>query len=383
MTRLVRPAIAMAWLGAVACSSSEGGAPAASARASASASSRSASPAGGASGGVPSSWRQARFDPPAPEARRARAIAGGRATNCAVLEDGSVWCWGSDQGGELGWDMPLDPKLPFRVVPTHVEGVRGATAVASTNGQVCALVAEGEVMCWGALPATRPTPRERILARRVEGVRGAVALVLDSVAACAVRDDGHVLCWRGVAGAWSPAVEAKGIVTKELRVGYVQPGLPVACLRAEDGAVRCGRYDDGAAANGEPFQGLVALPALTGRAIEVSHDRGVCALTARGALCQTGKDFAELAAATPRPLEGGEDAVAISGPCLLGKDGHVRAPATSQVAAVDLPDVVSASCAWGGCALDRAGAVWCWGSNYGGQNATGDQLASAPAPIKW
>lgn len=369
-------------LGALACSSSRG-APAASARPSSSASSRSASAVDGASGGAPSSWRQARFEPPAPAARRARAIAGGRATNCAVLEDGSVWCWGSDQAGELGWDMPLEAKLPFRVVPTRVEGVQGATAVASTNGQVCAIVANGEVMCWGALPETRPGLRTRVLAQRVEGVRGAVSLVLDSLAACVVRDDGHVLCWRGVAGAFAPATEAKGIVTKELRVGSVQPGLPVACLRGEDGAVRCGRYDDGAVARGEPFQGLVALPSLSGRGFDVSHDRGVCALTERGALCQTGKDLAELVAAPPKALEGGEGAMAISGPCVLGKDGHVRAPATDRTAAVDLPDVTHFSCAWGGCALDKAGGVWCWGSNFMGQNATGDQLPSAPAPIQW
>ena len=72
---------------------------------------------------------------------------GGPSTNdasCAV-RDGALWCWGSGANGRLGNRATTNLS-----VPTEVTGL-GAAARAVAIGWVhtCAIVGDGDVMCWG------------------------------------------------------------------------------------------------------------------------------------------------------------------------------------------------------------------------------------------
>jgi alpha-tubulin suppressor-like RCC1 family protein len=74
-------------------------------------------------------------------------VAGGTAYTCAVTREGTVRCWGSNWGGQLGdgtntsrlTPVPVSPMLPALVV----------TAVATGGGHTCAVTREGAVWCWG------------------------------------------------------------------------------------------------------------------------------------------------------------------------------------------------------------------------------------------
>jgi alpha-tubulin suppressor-like RCC1 family protein len=84
----------------------------------------------------------------------ARAIAAGAVTACAVLEDGSVWCWGANEYGQLGRGAPdpADAGAVPHVDPQAVAGISGAKAVAIGDGHACALVGCGagaQIACWG------------------------------------------------------------------------------------------------------------------------------------------------------------------------------------------------------------------------------------------
>ena len=69
--------------------------------------------------------------------------AGGRHT-CAVLSDGHVKCWGSNEYGDLGIGTNADHFLPV-----DVPGLGNVTAVATGEAHSCA-VSAGSVWCWGA-----------------------------------------------------------------------------------------------------------------------------------------------------------------------------------------------------------------------------------------
>jgi alpha-tubulin suppressor-like RCC1 family protein len=72
-------------------------------------------------------------------------IAVGYAHICVILKsDGSVWCWGGNGAGELG-----DGTTVERAKPVRAGQITGATWIAASVGNTCAVVANGEVYCWG------------------------------------------------------------------------------------------------------------------------------------------------------------------------------------------------------------------------------------------
>jgi alpha-tubulin suppressor-like RCC1 family protein len=79
-----------------------------------------------------------------------RSFAHAMSHGCAALEDGTVRCWGQNFAGQLGngTEEPSD-------TPVVVEGLSGAVAVAvgsldSTIGHSCALLEDGSARCWGS-----------------------------------------------------------------------------------------------------------------------------------------------------------------------------------------------------------------------------------------
>ena len=66
---------------------------------------------------------------------------------CALTEDGSVYCWGRNEFGQLGRSS-AQARLP---VATRVEGLPPASAVALGVRTGCAIAAgDGALWCWGA-----------------------------------------------------------------------------------------------------------------------------------------------------------------------------------------------------------------------------------------
>jgi alpha-tubulin suppressor-like RCC1 family protein len=72
------------------------------------------------------------------------AIAAGSWHTCAIA-GGAVWCWGSDDAGQV--DM-LHPPSPERTLPVQVPGITGAFQITAGMEHTCATTAEG-VVCWG------------------------------------------------------------------------------------------------------------------------------------------------------------------------------------------------------------------------------------------
>jgi len=79
--------------------------------------------------------------------RSAIGVSAGSNYSCAVLDDGSVKCWGSARDGQLGGDSLDDALSPEKFVVVDLK--RKASAVSASDGVSCALLDDGSVKCWG------------------------------------------------------------------------------------------------------------------------------------------------------------------------------------------------------------------------------------------
>ena len=76
-------------------------------------------------------------------------VANGADHSCAILDNGDLKCWGSDQYGQLGdGGTNTDTNAPSS---TAIDLGTGRTAVAiSAGGQhTCAILDNGDLKCWG------------------------------------------------------------------------------------------------------------------------------------------------------------------------------------------------------------------------------------------
>ena len=79
----------------------------------------------------------------------AGAISAGSNFTCATALDGSVWCWGLEDYGEVG--IQPAPEGDSTSTPTEVTGTQGASLIASGVSHTCAATPNGSssVVCWG------------------------------------------------------------------------------------------------------------------------------------------------------------------------------------------------------------------------------------------
>ncbi|MEM9074555.1 MAG: MopE-related protein [Myxococcota bacterium] len=227
-----------------------------------------------------------------------RAITAGAGHTCALLFDGALKCWGSNNFGDLGLedmnhrgDEPgeMGAALPSVDLGT---GRRAILVVADPAGtDTCALLDDGAVKCWGithgelggsGFPMVRgdepgemgdDMPSQRFGAR-VE------ALVVGGEQTCVALDDATVRCWgrnlRGELGIGSTtrvvAANDRGdrLAVTELGTGRravtLTAGIRFTCARLDDDTVKCwGRFHahgDGEDRGDEPGEMGDALPVI-------------------------------------------------------------------------------------------------------------------------
>ncbi len=124
--------------------------------------------------------------------------AAGGSHNCLLFDDDSVWCWGGNQHGQLG-----DGTLMPRNTPVPVSGLGDAAiSIEGGNQNTCAVTSAGSVKCWGNVPGLDyPNgPEDGTVPRVIPGLEsGALSVSLTGDAgggtACAVMADGGVKCW--------------------------------------------------------------------------------------------------------------------------------------------------------------------------------------------
>jgi alpha-tubulin suppressor-like RCC1 family protein len=115
---------------------------------------------------------------------------------CALLKNGTAECWGSNNNGELGTGT-----TNASLTPVKVKGLSTVTALSAggVNGNyTCALLQAGTVKCWGYNgegELGNGTTRAALTPVSVAGLGGAISITTGGRHACAEMKNAVVKCW--------------------------------------------------------------------------------------------------------------------------------------------------------------------------------------------
>ena len=272
------------------------------------------------------------------------AVEAGIAKTCGLATDGRAWCWGTNDGGDLGDGSSRIQNRPVLVAGSHhFSGI-------SAGDQSCGLESNGSAWCWG-MGESRPVLVPGGLHFRTVVTNGEV---------CGVASDSLAYCW-SKPGDTPTVVSSYHFVS--FTAGY-------RCGLLADGSARC--WSQGT--TGAPAGGT--HPPFT-------------RLTAGGAACGLGTDSVAVCWSTYSPdvasrLSLSEKLVTIAGggskTCGLTTSGTAwcweydnnaraiinvaQAPGSNHYVEISTHGEVT-------CGITSSGAAYCWGFNNSGQLGNG------------
>ena len=199
--------------------------------------------------------------------RTAVAISAGGSHTCALLDDGSIACWGSNYYGGLGDGTTTDRHAPTQTASLGVG--RTAVAISAGSAHTCAVLDDGSVACWGlndngqlgdGTTTNRDTPTQTA---SLGAGRTAVAISAGGARTCAVLDDGSVVCWgsnsNGALGDGTTTNRDTPTQTASLGAGRtavaISAGTIHTCATLDDRSIACwgsnshGQLGDGTTTN--------------------------------------------------------------------------------------------------------------------------------------
>jgi alpha-tubulin suppressor-like RCC1 family protein len=266
----------------------------------------------------------------------ATAIRAGAEHTCALLVDGRLACWGSNQYGQLG-----DANASDHLLPTIVPGIADVVDFDTGLIHTCARMASYALYCWGyeqpQYPAIAPTS--------VWGFPAPIATI--DASGCGIDTAGDVYCDQRAPQNRIPAASGIDAVS---RIGG-------GCVLNTQGRVFCG---DGPLneRSGADFFPLIAVDGLPDDIVDVSgrfenspnfgpfHR---CALSASGAVyCWGHNNYGQVGDGTT-----------------IDRPEPVHVPGLSNVVAITSNSYATS------CALLAGGGVKCWGFNSYGQVGDG------------
>jgi alpha-tubulin suppressor-like RCC1 family protein len=306
---------------------------------------------------------------------RFSVISVGSGFTCAVAVGGTAYCWGSGASGQLGQAAPemCSQGVACARSPLAIPG-RAYTTVAAGIRHACALDTAGAAFCWGfsLLGETgSPAMGETVLPPYpVPGSNVFASLVAGDAFTCGLTSAGRALCWGsdnrgelgrtvgvcgGVAGFTSVCSPTPGPVATAGRFTALSASSGHVCGLTPTGAALCwGDNGQGQLGTGTFAQFNAPVTAQNGMAFSAIDASGAatCGTPVGAASVCWGLNLAGKLgvgtrvdlSTTPLPIQGGRHFVSFAG----GAD-YV-------------------------CALDEAGAAYCWGGGRMGQLGSGEML---------
>lgn len=341
-------------------------------------------------------------------------IAAGTQHACAVLDDGSVWCWGANTAGQLG-----DGTVLRRSTPAAVPLPWRAKSVTAGEEHTCALLDTGAVACWGANTAGQlgdGTTVSRAAPAQVVGIMDARAVAAGARHTCALVAGGEVRCWgANVRGQVGDGMDS----TMQLTPARVV-GLPDATAIAAGGSHSCALIGLASSCWGEGSFGMLGNNQTSDSKVPVSvqavvkldavalGDAHSCARDVSGrGWCWGANGSSQLGDGTlvnrliPTGTQlDGVAQLAAGGAftCAVLADGTVRCVGDNgagqlgngTTVAQSVPSTVLglsgvSRIAAGGrfaCAIVGTREAWCWGSNSAGQLGSGSAQAMSTVPVR-
>ena len=200
---------------------------------------------------------------------------------CALLQDGTVRCWGRNQNGQVGDGTTTTRNTATVVVDeTGTGALSGVVQISASFQSTCATKADGTARCWGAnglgqlgTGATPDSSTRPVSVRNGDGTPLATVtqVAQAGISACALLADTTVRCWGDNS-------------SNQLGNGTTTPSLTPVAVRATSGSA--------------PLSGVLSL---TG-----GNSSFCTTVVGGGARCWGDNDFGQLGVnstnATTRPV---------------------------------------------------------------------------------
>jgi len=286
--------------------------------------------------------------------------------SCAVDKDGAAFCWGSGPFGAS------DAGVVVAATPVRLD-LPSATKVSASAQTACALVESG-VVCWGSNANGQVTSAEPLDAQHAPtsvplGAGAKVRDIAVNEATFIVREDGTTESWGAnlmLARDSSLSPDPKPRPTMFERVSAVEVAETRACA-AFDGDVYCWGDDVGAlprrAVAPEPLVQVSTTKTLrtgTGASSKLVSPARWCAVSTSGAVFCVGDN--------------------LSGQAGDGTTEHAARPV--RMLGLPAPAARVKTLFDTSCALLTNGKVYCVGSNYYGQLGNGIMRRSSLEPVE-
>ena len=196
----------------------------------------------------------------------AKQVSAGGAHTCALVGNGKVMCWGHGEYGNLGYGNTQnigDDELPSSAGAVQLGDGRIATQVTTGAAFTCALLQTEDVMCWGAGANGRTgrgntdtigddeTPASAGLVQLGSGAK-VLHISTTQRHTCALLASGQVMCWgealfgalgygnvNDVGDDETPASVGAVQVGGSVSVAQVSAGFDHTCVLLQDGTVKC------------------------------------------------------------------------------------------------------------------------------------------------
>lgn len=273
---------------------------------------------------------------------------------CARTNAGEVWCWGTNDYGELGSGNPGGPPQ----APAKVVGIPPAKHVRASSYRTCILGLNGEAWCFGLNnngQISVPSDEDAHAPTLMPGLTGVASLVMGTVLTCGVRGDGTAAC----AGESAPQKEVPLDDVIELHMN----DLHQCAIRQTKHAACWGIDQFGEIGNGLPLAALTSPETLLPLNVDdvATGWRHTCLLSAGVVSCV--------------------------GYGLQGQLGNGAASNyETEFVEVSLPGPASdiTSNFGAGCAILGPRELYCWGQNNTGGVGDGTlEDRPTPVPIAW
>jgi alpha-tubulin suppressor-like RCC1 family protein len=320
--------------------------------------------------------------------RRATAVTAGGVHACALLDDGTVRCWGYNGNGQLGLGHRngIGDDEPADSAPTVRLGQR-AVAVAAGSYHTCALLDDGSVRCWGnnlsgqlgiGTTNTIGDDEPALDGRPVQLAGRVVAIAAGANHTCAIRDRGSLHCWGangygqlGI-GSQTNVGDDEPVTSNGIDLGLGRTAVAVTaghthtCALLDDGTLRCwGLGSSGELGSGNTSRiGDDELPTASDP-VQLGAGRSVVGVSATGnttcavlddgtARCFGDNTYGQLGIGSRSPL--GDNELPTAVPPIAFPGRRVASITTGYDFA---------------CAVVGDGAVHCWGNGEDGRLGTG------------
>jgi len=285
---------------------------------------------------------------------------------CAIKSDGTLWCWGWNQDGQLGTNSTMNALTPVQV-GADTTWVAGSVGHNST----CAIKSNGTLWCWGdnSYGQLGNGSTDASLVPVQSSLTGVATVSVAAGHACALKTDNTIWCWgKGTAGelgdgngaSSSSPVQVAGS-WKSVTAGQTNPGNQSGhtCALKSDNTLWCwGDWDFRG-----PVDGDSAPVQIPGGGLWTSVTTGpwnTCAIKSTDASLWCWGDSYQ---------------------------GHLGNGTTSPDQAT--PQAVTGGHAWltsvqthdSACGILTDLSIWCWGAQSSGVIGVADAPSANPDPL--